>query len=307
MEVPRTRVSNVASSILTKDLQERRAYLWQDHWIPNPQAEWIFKKLIDVIALYDNDTSMSIIGPSGIGKTKIIEAFIILHARSIRNHFDLDDSINPFLHTEYTSSGGQRGIYTRLLTDLHDPQPTKGTAPELLERVIGQLEQQDKKAVFLDDIHRLSSGGRSSSVQNGLRHGCRELADRSGVKIILLGTNKAREVIQANDETSRIFRCHELRRWNQRGEKNKSIYYSFLKDLEMVLPLRNDSYIEEDQEIRSFILQKTRGITSEIVQIIKDAVDFVMTTAKKPDDEVISLDVLKKIPYVPPSRHKNKG
>ncbi|MHA2294761.1 MAG: TniB family NTP-binding protein [Candidatus Hodarchaeales archaeon] len=301
MGIQRSRVDKKTKKVLLKDFNARKSYLWKDHWIPNPQAEWIFKKINDVITVYDSNVSMSLIGPSGIGKTMIIEAYMILYAQAVRDHFDLDNSVEPFLHTEFTSTGGQKSIYTRLLTDFEDGQPTKGTAPEQLERVIGHIHQQQKKCIFLDDIHRLTGGGRSISVQNGLRHGCRELADRSGIKVILAGTNEAREVIQANKETGRIFRVHSLKRWSQRGEINKNNYKKFLRGLEEVLPLRADSYIEKDPLICSFILQKTHGITSEIVQLLNDTAEYLMLRAKKPEDEVITLSILEKVPYVPPT------
>ncbi|MFQ5979940.1 MAG: TniB family NTP-binding protein [Candidatus Heimdallarchaeota archaeon] len=304
----RKNVVEATQKILIADLETRRKYLWQDHWLPNPQAERFFEQILDVVCRYKNEDSMSIIGPSGIGKTKMLQAFSRLKSVEVRKKFDLIPTENPILHTEFTSAGNQRSLYIRLLRDLKDPRPEKGTTEEMLVRVERHFEEQNIRIVFLDDIHRLSEGGRSISVQNGLRNTLRELHNLGDeLKIIPIGTEKARHVIEADSQTGRIFRCYRMVRWNQKTKESRNQFKRFLQDLESVLPLQMDSFLEKDPKIRSYILKKTGGITSEIVRLIKVATDQVMRTAKTASDEVITLEVLRNATYVPPSKPPKKA
>jgi Cdc6-like AAA superfamily ATPase len=136
---------------------------------------------------------MTITGPSGCGKTTAIRTYMKENASGTNS---------KILYSSIPIPTSVKSIAERLLNQLGDPTPHKGTVSWKTERLVQWIKNNALDLVILDEVENLLGYSRPPYE---LVDWIRFLMDETQVPFVFFGLEDAKRVIQMNDKLSR--RC----------------------------------------------------------------------------------------------------
>ena len=209
-----------------------------------------------------------IIGETGRGKTTIAKYYEKNFPRTV-NH---DGTIIPVLRSSVSAPATIKGMASRLLMDLGDPLPERGSIPSLTMRLCRLIKQCRVELIILDEFQHLVDEDRKKVLQSSadwLKH----ILNETGVPIILMGMPWSVNILRANNQLQRRFSSiNELKDFGWSTAKEQQDFTNFLIVLETALPLPNPSNLFSGQmALRLFCA--TRGIISNVMKLISKAAE----------------------------------
>jgi hypothetical protein len=139
----------------------------------------------------------------------------------------------------------------------------KGTAEARFVRVSKFIKHCEVRLMFVDEIHNLLAGTARQVEEccNLLKF----LSNQLGIRIVLVGTERAENVLRSDSQLVSRFPIIKLPLW-----KDGRAYRRFLRILEPELGLAQHSNLDADEKA-SFLLQQSQGVLGDIVMSVKDA------------------------------------
>lgn len=139
-----------------------------------------------------NPQGMMLVGPSGVGKSIIVQEFEKLYPA----YDEVDRTVRPVVYAVLRGKVNVNGMLTILLNALGDPMPSKGQVVDKILRLCRQIEVCGVQMVIIDEIqqtlpeHTTARAQEAADVIKGL-------IDETKIPFVLVGVNDSVRLLQA--------------------------------------------------------------------------------------------------------------
>lgn len=254
--------------------EERIYFIQKDKWIDYPNASKIFSKIEDIYNAPKSIRSrgMLLYGDSNNGKSAILKRFYRKYAKD--EYVDEDGDLihlMPIVYVVAEASSDESVMFTEILSSMNIPLNHKEKVSKKKEEVVYYLNLMRTKLIIIDEIQNVLHGPHNKMAQ--LITSLKTLNNKTGIPIILAGTQDAMSAISIDNQTKSRFKPYELPLWN-----NDENFLRFIATMEVMLPLKKASNIYKDYELLSYLHGLSKGCIGEAIDILKDASIYAIRT-----------------------------
>lgn len=254
--------------------EERIYFIQKDKWIDYPNASKIFSKIEDIYNAPKSIRSrgMLLYGDSNNGKSAILKRFYRKYAKD--EYVDEDGDLihlMPIVYVVAEASSDESVMFTEILSSMNIPLNHKEKVSKKKEEVVYYLNLMRTKLIIIDEIQNVLHGPHNKMAQ--LITSLKTLNNKTGIPIILAGTQDAMSAISIDNQTKSRFKPYELPLWN-----NDENFLRFIATMEAMLPLKKASNIYKDYELLSYLHGLSKGCIGEAIDILKDASVYAIRT-----------------------------
>lgn len=175
---------------------------------------------------------LALIGPSGAGKTTVLEAHAAKHPRVP------GDEVThiPVLRVAVPEKPTVKSLTAAILESLDDPFPARGTAPELTARARALVRAVGLRQLMLDEMqHFVDRGG--VRVLHDLADWLKVFVDETRVSLVIAGLERAQQVVLSNQQLRRRFDAPVmLERYDWRRAEDREEFLDILASFEELIP-----------------------------------------------------------------------
>ncbi|MDX9744114.1 MAG: TniB family NTP-binding protein [Arcobacteraceae bacterium] len=247
--------------------KERINFIRKDKWIEYPAARKVLQKIEDI---FDAPPSirpkgMLIYGVSNNGKTAILKKFYRAHQAG--EYTDEDgDVVNmmPVVYAVAQSSAEESRMYSEILSSMGIVIKHNEKVAKKLDDLIYYLKLMKTRLIIIDEIHNVLHGAHTKMTQ--LMAALKTLSNKTGVPIILAGTENALAAINIDNQTKSRFKPYELKQWSHNED-----YMRFIATFEAMLPLKNASNLFQNKGLLSEVYIISDGAIGETLDILEAA------------------------------------
>lgn len=271
---------------------ERIRIIQAGSWMALDHAKQALERMEELLA-YPRVTrmpNMLLVGPSFSGKTSIIEHFLELHPPDIDPEAEV--TVCPVVVVEAPPKPDISDFYSRILDALGSPYKPTAPSSEKYSQIKRLFRQLDVHILVVDEIHHLIAG--SMNRQREFRNALKGLGNETKVCIVAAGIEEAYNAFNADSQMSSRFQPFVLPKWKA-GEQMGTL----LATLEHRMPLQLPSNLRS-VEMMMEIDNRAEGPLGDVCDFVRAAgVDAI-----RKGTEQITLEQLKNLDWVPPSKRK---
>lgn len=264
-------------------------------WIPYASAREPYAaiRLLLEAPKQQRPENVLIEAPTNNGKSTLLERFEADHPPLPRPEHDR--ALIPVVKIDMPEHPTLGVVYQTILDRLGCPYAPGEIRRELRRAVLTILEQVGTRVLLVDELHNLNQAG--PNERDGVLAFFRALGNEAALRISLVfaGTQGARNTAQHDAQLLNRFEVFQLRPWRD-GDGFRELLASF----EALMPLREASYLGDDDALARDILRRGEGAIGEFFKIISRAAVLAIETG----EERITLKTLERIRYQPPSQRK---
>lgn len=220
-------------------------------------------------------------GESGTGKTMIVRHFFEKFAPKENEDDDADEI--PVLLVETPTEPKEKLLYDKIMDTLGVPYKKNEDILEKEKNVEYYVNMLRIRMLIFDEFHNVLNG--TAIQQKRVLAAVKSLTNRLWIPIVLVGTKDVLIAVETDEEVKRRFDPYKLEPWSLDKE-----FLKLLRTIETTLPLKLPSYMWKNRGLASWLLEKTDGITSEIVHLIKLGAREAILSG----EERITLEVMKR-------------
>ena len=262
------------------------------NWLGYAKAKAILAQMDDLLE-YPRITRMPnllLVAPSFNGKTSILERFLQNHPADIDP--DGEKTVCPVVMIEAPATPDVSAFYSRILDALMSPYKPTASVQEKNSQIKLLFKQLGVRMLIVDEIHHLIAG--SLNRQREFRNALKSLGNETKIVIVAAGIEDAYNAFVTDPQMSSRFTPSELPLWRDNNE-----FGGILATLEQRTPLKKASNLKEPGKMLA-MHSRSEGTLGDLCALFKElAVDAIRTKA-----EVITLERISTLPWVPPSRRK---
>jgi hypothetical protein len=264
--------------------ERERLQLLYNIYIAHPQSKEILKKMErchETMTLSPEPKSMSIIGPTGSGKSTVIKKYMEQYPLSIEDKSTKLTIFNAVIPSDSTPRRFIRSLLRSLVAQTSNCKPEHvsehlandqdSDATKL--RLYKFLNDAGVELIILDEFQHLISNKKDTSnrVLLELAKTIKVMIIETGIPIIMVGTGRANMVFDADEEVSRRFHYSvEMRPFMLDSDDNVKIFRMFLGQVDKLLPFETRSDLASiDLAIRMYAA--SNGFIDDIMRIIHAA------------------------------------
>lgn len=284
-------VESLAETCRQMSNQERIDQLRVPRWLGYPRAKEIDIKL-EWLFNHPRVTRMPnvlLIGRTNNGKTGLVKRFAARHLPS--DNPGGESIIAPVLIVQTPPKPTEAGFYTELLHPLLKRLP-HGTVADKRARVVEILKQVQLKVLIIDEMHNMLAA--TAPAQHEFLNVIKYLSNELQISMVGVGDETLIRAVGIDSQIQNRFEPEILPRWKA-GHEFKRLLASF----ERVLPLRNPSDLNEPL-LAMKLAALCEGTIGELSMLLNKASTYAISRGQ----EQITVDVLNKCGYVPPSQRK---
>lgn len=284
-------LTEAAAGFLERPVEDRVYEARRDHWVGYPRAKEGLQRMEDLLTHPRTARMPNILisGPSGIGKTTIVNRFLSLHPVRADND---GNAIVSTLAINMTTVPNESRFWSEMLRALDvcyregdSPQRKKNQAHELLAFL-------NCRMLIIDEIHNLLTGGpREQRIFLAL---LKNLSNELGMPMVCVGTADAVRALSTDTQVSSRFVSFGLRRM-----KLDANFQGFLKAYERHLPLSEPSGLASPEMTQAIHRASDNGLIGEVSKILKEAAVEAIRTGR----ERITVESLEAVDHVRLSQH----
>lgn len=227
--------------------------------------------------------NLLITGMSGAGKTTVFESYVEKYDRKIS---DATLTKKIILASSIPSPATPNSVAEKMLEDLGDPYPNRGTVPNKTRRLVNLIKDCEIELVMLDEFQNFVDPEKRERVLYKVSEWIKQILNDTKVPFILFGLDSCIKVVKTNDQLSRRFPVRfNLPLFNYEDEKSVSNFGLLLDNIERSLPLKDSSNLSEYSEQ---FFEATKGLMYSIMWLITEA----SVRAVKRGDSKITLEDL---------------
>jgi Bacterial TniB protein len=234
---------------------ERIQWIRQDRWIHYSRAEQVLNRLSDLLTYPPRDRMpcLLLFGPTGMGKTRIVQKFLREH----RSSFDdvTGRTRLPIVAVQMPPAPSERDLYEELLVSMGSVLPAHQGVTTLRQRTRITARQLEVRMLVIDEIHSILAG--TFREQRIVLNAIRFLANDLRIPLVCVGTHEAKQALMTDQQLADRFEAWELPPW-------------------------------QDPKIRNRVLVLTEGVTVRICRLLEAAA----IQAIEKEHELINLQML---------------
>lgn len=216
---------------------------------------------------YQAGGGLLLIGPSGVGKSTLIEHYELLYPRT----HDPEGTRIPVLRVSVPSSPSAKSLAEAILVALKDPKAHRGTASEKTERIEGWLKRCGVELILLDEFQHLIY----TSALTGFRDvtdWLKRLISNTNVGIVACGLPEAALVVESNEQLARRFSARiQLTPFALDDADDFREFRGLLDTLESLLPLPMETPLREANLARRMHVA-SYGLFDYLCKVLEGAV-----------------------------------
>jgi len=263
--------------------EERIIFAMTDRFINYSRAKRILDYMNLLLKLPRQPRMKGILlyGESGTGKTMIVRHFFEKFAPREDEDDDADEI--PVLLIETPTEPKEKLLYDKIMDTLGVPYKKNEDILDKERNVEHYVNVLRIKMLIFDEFHNVLNG--TAIQQKRILAAIKSLTNRLWIPIVLVGTKDVLIAVETDDEVKRRFDPYQLRPWTMDKE-----FLKLLRTIETTLPLKLPSYMWKNRELAEWLLERTDGILSEIIHLIKLGAREAILSG----EERITLEVLKR-------------
>lgn len=223
-------------------------------------------------------------GDTGTGKTTLYTTYAANYPRSSTS----EGSIVPVLDAIVPAGATVKGVASKLLRSLGDPEPYRGTRDTMTIRLLNLMKDCEVELIFLDELNHFFDRD-SDKLLKTVSDWLKEIIIESKIPIVAFGLPTAEGVLGAevNPQLSRRF-SHRVSldpfRWS---DDNGIEFRKLLAKFEYGIPLSEKSCLFTDEMAYRFYYASD-GIIAYVVKLIRNGTRLALKRGR----EKLDLDVL---------------
>lgn len=271
--------------------QERIDQLRTPRWLGYPRAkeidttlEWLFNH-----PRVTRMPNVLLIGRTNNGKTGLVKRFAARHLPS--DNPGGENIIAPVLLVQTPPKPTEAGFYTELLHPLLKRLPN-GTVADKRARVVEILRQVQLKVLIIDEMHNMLAA--TAPAQHEFLNVIKYLSNELQISMVGVGDETLISAVGIDSQIQNRFEPEILPKWKVGPEFSR-----LLASFEKILPLRNPSNLVEPL-LAMKLAALCEGTIGELSMLLNKASTYAISRGQ----EQITVDVLNKCGYVPPSQRK---
>jgi hypothetical protein len=279
--------------------------------VSHPKLKLVLEELKKEIYTSGDFGVIMIVGPSGVGKSRLFEETIRSVYRDMADQLDTDKSIIPITGIELPNPDlgkfNWKDLYYRVLSGLNEPlidnkidiekflkkvpeekvsAQKAETAPELRRSIEKAFYHRKTMALLIDEAQHFIKIGKGEGVKRQF-NSIKSLANMANTKIVLFGTYDLNTVINLDGQLSRrVYEIH-FPRYDYKNKKDIKMFQSLLFTFQKLLPVEEEPDLVQHHE---YIYENCIGCAG----ILKKWLQRCLTDALENGENTITLDNLKK-------------
>ncbi|MBI6908345.1 TniB family NTP-binding protein [Pseudomonas palleroniana] len=227
----------------------------KDFFVPHPSAERLFKKMDMIMSMPRKVVAPCLLclGQGGVGKTSMIEEL------GRRNITSVNRIVTVTMHQNADNMGLKELILAEMGLDTsRRARQSRRISPDLQHLI----KSQNIKAIVIDEVHdALTLSPFQRKVNLSL---LKNLSGSTyGLSVFAFGVPDAARFLREDPQLARRYAVHDLETWSN-GQDVRNFVFSYIHRL----PLKKPTDFR-DQELCLAIVEKSLGITDNIVKILQ--------------------------------------
>ena len=218
--------------------------------------------------------AMLILGPTGIGKTMLLNhIFGIEKYRAFRTPEGL---VSPVIRIDARPNSTTKGIAELLLQELGDNRPSRGTEHDMILRVIKLLHKEKTQLIIIDEAQCLVS--RAYAASDLLKH----LLNQASCPILLVGLESTEQLRTSNRQfRDRCLPTIRLPAFDYTDKTQRAQWRGLLKKLQSEVKELEDAVDLSQRAVAAALNFGARGLLRELRQLIEEAIDIAVEGGTK--------------------------
>ena len=219
---------------------------------------------------------MLLTGPSGVGKTSIIEKYLIQHPR--RNVYEATEI--PVLHVTLSEIKTTVSMYQQILHDLGHPRPFESNNELELRVQIKSLVKNCKvEMIIIDEFQQLIER-KTNAILSDTANSLKRLIIEIKIPVVLVGMPYSTVILDTNSQlSSRFQHRHSIQPFRISKEKDRTSYYTFLSLLEKQMFLPEESDLSK-QDIASRLYMYCEGSCRKLRSLLDIAFEKTLISGE---------------------------
>ena len=302
--------------LLNQSSEDRLAY-FEQHTIEHPKLKKVFNQLLDAIDKPDKGSLLFVCGPTGVGKTTLIEKIIEKLVERSLKQLEIDRGRIPVLSVEAVApeSGNfnWKDFYTRSLIEMEEPlidykidygekgirRNSEGeiiiesrVSSPILHRSLEKCLKYRRPDIFLiDEAHHFGIMSSGQKLKNQLE--ClKSLANMSSTNLGLLGTYDLLTFRNLGGQLSRRSIDIHFPRYNVNNKQDLIAFVTVLKTFQKHIPLSEEPDLLSNWE---YFYERSLGcigiLKDWLTRTLRDVLDKQIETVELKHFKVRALSV----------------
>lgn len=223
-------------------------------------------------------------GPSGVGKTKLIQHYADLYGRRA----DDEKSVVPVLTCTTPVPATVTNLVTALLHQVGDRMSMRGSIAGRTLRLYELLKRCNVELLILDEFQHFIDR-ESLRVLVTVSDWLKNFISETGLPMVLVGLPYAERVLEANVQLARRFSSRTaLEPFSCKTQEKWDEFRTFLSMVDAMLPLQEKSHLA-DEWIACRLFYASGGLASSVMRLVKRAaVRAIETSADSVSLEALS-------------------
>jgi hypothetical protein len=246
--------------------------------------------------------NLLIIGNTNNGKTSILNRLLNTYSRIENPEGDAD--IIPLIRVQAPPDADESRLYDLILFELGVPSSPNYRAAFKKNQILTVAPRVNLRGILIDEIHDILAGPKKN--QRLFRCVIKQLGSDLKIPIIGAGTIEALNAVNSDPQLSNRFDPLFIPKWKllhlKDKDKNKEPFLRLLASFEPRLQLQKKSSFG-DPKIYGKLMIMCEGLIGELTTVLGRAAE----TAIQSGEERITLDILEKLKWKPPSNRMNSS
>jgi len=260
-----------AELLLDADNDKRIQYIKIPIYIVYSEAEIIYQEIMDLFDQGERERmeGLLLISPTNNGKTSLIKRFINDNSPKVDGNL---------VYVETPEKTTLKELFLEILHVLGYPAHTSVSIEDLRRKILVALRRKNVKMLFVDEIHNLLDSRRDhkKDILNGLR----SLNNNVQIPIVLIGIEKAKNILTEDEQIADSYSSIELPLWKCDTKPSTRQFKDLLATFETYLPLKKQSNLHY-ANISKKMHELSSGHLGRVATIIRKASIKAIRTGKE--------------------------